>query len=61
MNLAIPESQFFSLVGPLGCGKSTVLRLIAGLGRVSSVSIDWGIIQQAKWLLFSKMPHSCFG
>ncbi|MEH2438596.1 MAG: ATP-binding cassette domain-containing protein [Nostoc sp.] len=40
LNLAIPESQFVSLVGPSGCGKSTVLRVIAGLGHTSSGSID---------------------
>ncbi|MBD2530749.1 ABC transporter ATP-binding protein [Nostoc flagelliforme FACHB-838] len=52
LNLAIPESQFVSLVGPSGCGKSTALRLIAGLGRTSSGSIDWSISQQAKKLAF---------
>ncbi|MBH8562981.1 ABC transporter ATP-binding protein [Nostoc sp. CENA67] len=52
LNLVIRESQFVSLVGASGCGKSTVLRLIAGLGQISSGNIDWGITQQARKLAF---------
>ncbi|MCC5634878.1 ABC transporter ATP-binding protein [Nostoc sp. CHAB 5844] len=52
LNLEIPESQFVSLVGASGCGKSTVLRLIAGLGKVSSGNINWGIPQPARKLAF---------
>lgn len=42
LNLDIGEAQFVSLVGPSGCGKSTVLRIIAGLGQMSTGSIHWG-------------------
>ncbi|MBD2435688.1 ABC transporter ATP-binding protein [Nostoc sp. FACHB-110] len=52
LNLAIAEVQFVSLVGASGCGKSTVLRLIAGLGKVSSGNIDWGIPPTARKLAF---------
>ncbi|MBD2359427.1 ABC transporter ATP-binding protein [Tolypothrix sp. FACHB-123] len=52
LNLAIPEGQFVSLVGPSGCGKSTVLRLIAGLGQMSSGNIDWGLTAQGQKLAF---------
>lgn len=31
LNLQIPVGQVFALVGPAGCGKSTALRLFAGL------------------------------
>ncbi|MBD2093183.1 ABC transporter ATP-binding protein [Microcoleus sp. FACHB-1515] len=41
LNLDIGEAQFVSLLGPSGCGKSTVLRIIAGLGQMSTGSIHW--------------------
>jgi NitT/TauT family transport system ATP-binding protein len=52
MNLVIEQSQFVSLVGASGCGKSTVLRIIAGLTQISSGSIDWGVSDRAKKLAF---------
>jgi NitT/TauT family transport system ATP-binding protein len=36
LNLSIAEGEFVSLLGPSGCGKSTVLRLVAGLGQMTS-------------------------
>lgn len=42
LNLTIEEGQFVSLLGPSGCGKSTVLRLIAGLGQMSTGNLYWG-------------------
>ncbi len=41
LNLVVPESQFVSLVGPSGCGKSTVLRLMAGLGTLTTGQVEW--------------------
>jgi NitT/TauT family transport system ATP-binding protein len=41
MNLTVESGEFVSLLGPSGCGKSTALRIIAGLGDVSTGSIDW--------------------
>ena len=41
MDLTIGQHEFISLLGPSGCGKSTALRLIAGLGGVTSGQIDW--------------------
>ncbi|HXW77560.1 MAG TPA: ATP-binding cassette domain-containing protein, partial [Candidatus Eremiobacteraceae bacterium] len=34
-SLAVHESEFFCLVGASGCGKSTVLKLIAGIVQPS--------------------------
>jgi len=42
VNLSIGESELLVLVGPTGCGKTTVLRLIAGLEEVSGGKIFFG-------------------
>ncbi|MGL5805119.1 MAG: ATP-binding cassette domain-containing protein, partial [Xenococcaceae cyanobacterium] len=41
LNLTICPGEFVSIVGASGCGKSTVLKLIAGLGSASSGNIEW--------------------
>jgi NitT/TauT family transport system ATP-binding protein len=41
LNLIINRGDFVSIVGASGCGKSTVLKLIAGLGQASSGTIEW--------------------
>lgn len=35
-NLEIDDKEFVVLVGPLGCGKTTTLRMVAGLEEISS-------------------------
>ncbi len=42
LNLAIGEDEFLVLVGPTGCGKTTVLRLIAGLEEATEGKIFFG-------------------
>ena len=42
MNLTIQPGEFVSIVGTSGCGKSTILRLIAGLIRPTTGEIRLG-------------------
>ncbi|MBE9098692.1 ABC transporter ATP-binding protein [Vacuolonema iberomarrocanum] len=42
LNLTVKDGEFVSLLGPSGCGKSTVLRLVAGLGQMSTGQLEWG-------------------
>src|SRR5712691_9957264 len=41
LNLAVWPGEFVSLLGSSGCGKSTALRLIAGLSEPTRGSIEW--------------------
>jgi len=41
MNLSIKEQEFVSIIGRSGCGKSTFLKLIAGLYHPISGKIKW--------------------
>src|SRR6202142_2527067 len=42
ISLDIPDNEFVVLVGPAGCGKSTTLRMIAGLEEVTAGDIYIG-------------------
>jgi len=42
INLDIKDKEFIVLVGASGCGKSTILRMIAGLEEITSGSISIG-------------------
>jgi multiple sugar transport system ATP-binding protein len=54
INLEIADGQFFVLLGPTGAGKTTTLRLIAGLERAQSGKVwigdhdvsDWGAAER---------------
>jgi len=62
-DLSIPQGQFVSIIGHSGCGKSTVLSMIAGLNDITSGTIilagkelagagpDRGVVFQAPCLL----------
>ena len=41
VTLDVAQGEFVGLIGPSGCCKSTLLRLIAGLGQVSDGTIEW--------------------
>ena len=36
LNIDVLENEFFCIIGPTGCGKTTLLRIIAGLEKLSS-------------------------
>jgi NitT/TauT family transport system ATP-binding protein len=40
-NLTVPRGSFISLLGASGCGKSTVLKLVAGLQKPTTGSVHW--------------------
>lgn len=42
LSLDIGQRQFISFLGASGCGKSTALRMIAGLTMPTTGSIEWG-------------------
>jgi nitrate ABC transporter ATP-binding subunit len=62
-NLSIPQGQFVSIIGHSGCGKSTVLSMVAGLNEITGGGIilagrelsgagpDRGVVFQAPCLL----------
>src|SRR5437867_10214650 len=39
LSFQVPRGQFVALVGPTGCGKSSVLNLVAGLLRPSAGAV----------------------
>lgn len=42
VDLNVPEGQFLCLLGPTGCGKTTILRLLSGLEKPTSGACDTG-------------------
>ncbi|HEX8374414.1 MAG TPA: ATP-binding cassette domain-containing protein, partial [Geminicoccaceae bacterium] len=39
IDLAVPQAEIVALIGGSGCGKTTLLRLVAGLDRASAGTI----------------------
>lgn len=42
LDLTVPQGSFFALLGASGCGKTTTLRMIAGLEEPSSGTVMLG-------------------
>jgi NitT/TauT family transport system ATP-binding protein len=41
VNLEVRDREFFGIIGPTGCGKTTLLHIIAGLEAASSGTVDF--------------------
>ncbi|MBW4517798.1 MAG: ABC transporter ATP-binding protein [Timaviella obliquedivisa GSE-PSE-MK23-08B] len=53
-SLDIGAGEFVTLVGASGCGKSTVLRIMAGLGKMSAGTIEWNLKQPKLAFVFQE-------
>ena len=49
LSLEIADGEFFVLLGPTGAGKTTTLRLIAGLERPDAGTIEIGEQDARQW------------
>jgi NitT/TauT family transport system ATP-binding protein len=41
VNLEVRDQEFFGIVGPTGCGKTTLLHIIAGLAQATTGSVEF--------------------
>ena len=41
INLEVHDQEFFGIIGPTGCGKTTLLHIIAGLEKQSTGSVEF--------------------
>ncbi|MEL6221376.1 MAG: ABC transporter ATP-binding protein [Cyanobacteria bacterium J06627_8] len=48
LDLTIDKGEFVSLLGPSGCGKSTVLKLISGLGNMTSGNLGGDVASSSQ-------------
>jgi len=48
VNLEVRDREFFGIIGPTGCGKTTLLHIIAGLEAPSTGSVQFVGAQQGK-------------
>ena len=62
MNIEIPEGRIVGLLGPNGCGKSTLIKIIAGLLQANSgeVLIDGQPVGEKSKALVSYLPERTY-
>lgn len=48
INLEVRDREFFGIIGPTGCGKTTLLHIIAGLEKPSTGSVQFVGTQRGK-------------
>src|SRR5215207_1115507 len=48
VNLEVRDNEFFGIIGPTGCGKTTLLHIIAGLEKPSTGSVQFVGTQRGK-------------
>jgi ABC-type nitrate/sulfonate/bicarbonate transport system ATPase subunit len=41
INLEVRDREFFGIIGPTGCGKTTLLHIIAGLEKQNTGSVEF--------------------
>ena len=41
VSLEVRDREFFGIIGPTGCGKTTLLHIIAGLDKQSTGTVDF--------------------
>ena len=49
LSLDIADGEFFVLLGPTGAGKTTTLRLVAGLEKPTAGTVEIGGIDVGGW------------
>ena len=60
LDLVVPRGSFFGLLGASGCGKTTTLRMIAGLEQPSSGRIMIGGIDVAGVKAYKRPVNTVF-
>jgi len=56
-NLEIPEGKIYGIIGPNGCGKTTAIKLMAGVALPDSGSIDYDGLTQREITMVLRKPY----
>lgn len=62
LNLAIPQGRIVGLLGPNGCGKSTLIKMIAGILQPNSgdIFVDGNPVGEKSCALISYLPERTY-